>query len=177
MTRNFRTRWAALAVLWLPVGSTFGQDAVAEPEYVGDIIAIEGGAVIPLEKQRVSNRARAGALRARASNEIEGIASPVRLSQQPLVFIVRHETNSVNPTQIINVFRLDTNDRRETRFIETGSTGAFSSQSMDIAFLPFDSERHGESSYRITLQGELEPGEYAITLEGSRDVFNLFGLD
>jgi hypothetical protein len=90
---------------------------------------------------------------------------------------VRHETNAVNPTQVINVLKLASNERRETRFVETGSTGAFSSQTMDIDYLPFGSERYGESSYLITLRDRLESGEYAITLDGSRDVFNLFGVD
>lgn len=150
---------------------------VAEPEYVGDIVAVVDGSAVTLEKQRASNRARAGAIRARAANEVQGTRSPVRLSGQPLQFVVRHETNSVNPQQIISVFQLNTNDRRGVRLIETGSVGAFTARSMDIDYLPFTSERYGESSYLMTLQGPLEPGEYAITIEGSRDVFNLFGTD
>ncbi len=155
----------------------FGEITVAEPEYVGDIVAVIDGSATPLEKQRASNRARAGAIRARAANEVQGVRSPVRLSGQPLQFVVRHETNSVNPQQIISVFQLNTNDRRDVRLIETGSVGAFTARSMDIDYLPFTSERYGESSYLMTLQGPLEPGEYAITIEGSRDVFNMFGVE
>jgi hypothetical protein len=177
VTSYLRAGIAASVIATFASGIAVGQDPIAEPEYVGDIVALDGESATPLEKQRSSNRARAGALRARASNEIEGVASPVRLSAQPLRFIVRHETNAVNPSQVINIFRMDVNDRRETRVIETGSTGAFSSQSMDIDFLAFDSERYGDSSYLITLRDVLDPGEYAITLDGSRDVFNLFGVD
>jgi len=160
------------------VASAAGAETdLPEPEYVGDIVAVEGGVATPLEKQRTSTRARAGALRARSANEIAGKASPVRLASQPLRFIVRHDTNTINPTQVINVFRMKVNERRDVRLIETGSVGAFTARSMDIDFLPFSSERYGTSSYLITLDGELEPGEYAITLDGSRDVFNLFGVD
>jgi hypothetical protein len=154
-----------------------GEITVAEPEYVGDIVAIQGGDAVPLEKQRASNRARAGALRARSANEVAGVRSPVRLSGQPLQFVVRHETNSVNPQQIISIFELNTNDRRDVRLIETGSVGAFTARSMDIDYIEFSSERYGESSYLVTIPGHLQSGEYAITIDGSRDVFNLFGVD
>lgn len=154
-----------------------GEITVAEPEYVGDIVAIHGGDAVPLEKQRASNRARAGAIRARSANEIQGVRSPVRLDAPPLQFVVRHETNAVNPQQIISIFQLNTNDRRGVRLIETGSVGAFTARSMDIDYLEFSSERYGESSYLVTIESRLEPGEYAITIEGSRDVFNMFGVD
>src|SRR5690606_32093646 len=138
-------------------GVAVAETDLPEPEYVGDIVAGEADVATPLEKQRTSTRARAGALRARSANEIAGKASPVRLSTQPLRFIVRHETNTINPTQVINVFRMAVNERRDVRLIETGSAGAFTARSMDIEFLPFRSERYGTSSYLITLDGELEP--------------------
>lgn len=159
------------------VGTAVAETTLPEPEYVGDIVAVEGDVGTPLEKQRTSNRARAGALRARSANEIEGTASPVRLTAQPLRFIVRHDTNTVNPTQVVNVFRMSVNERRGVRLVETGSVGAFTSRSMDIDFLSFEGERYGSSSYLITIEEPLAPGEYAITLDGSRDVFNLFGID
>ena len=168
--------FAGFAAALIGTAATAETD-LPEPEYVGDIVAVEGDTITPLEKQRTSTRARAGALRARSANEIAGKASPVRLAAQPLRFIVRHETNTINPTQVINVFRMSVNERRDVRFIETGSVGAFTARSMDIEFLPFSSVRYGTSSYLITLDGELDPGEYAITLDGSRDVFNLFGVD
>jgi len=106
--------------------AAYAQDiTISEPEYVGDIVAIQANAAVPLEKQRASNRARAGALRARASNQVESASSPVRLSGKPMQFIVRHETNSVNPEQVINIFQLAVNERRDVRQVETGSTGAF----------------------------------------------------
>jgi hypothetical protein len=177
MNAHKRSHWGTLILVAALTQVAVAQVDVAEPEYVGDIIALQEGSGVPLEKQRASNRARAGAIRARAANEIQGVSSPVRLRGQPLQFIVRHETNAVNPQQIISVFQLNTNDRRGVRLIETGSVGAFTARSMDIDFLPFSSERYGESSYLVTLDGRLEPGEYAITLEGSRDVFNMFGVD
>ncbi len=180
VTTKFSRQFAKFALVLVSAAfapMVVGEVAVVEPEYVGDIVAVVEGSAVPLEKQRASNRARAGAIRARAANEVQGSRSPVRLSGQTLQFVVRHDTNSVNPQQIISVFQLNTNDRRDVRLIETGSVGAFTARSMDIDYLPFTSERYGESSYLMTLQGPLEPGEYAITIEGSRDVFNMFGTD
>jgi hypothetical protein len=42
--------------------------------------------------------------------------------------------------------------------------------------MPFSGRRHGKASYRVVV-AHLEPGEYAMTIEGSRDVFNMFGVD
>lgn len=158
------------------IGAAAAQVELPEPDYVGNIVAVQDGQGVPLEKQRASNRARGGFVRARAANEVEGVKSPVRLAGGWLQFIVRAETNQVDPAQVVSVFQLDTNARREVRLIETGSQGVFAARSMDIDFLSFTSERYGESSYLITLEG-VDPGEYAVTLDGSRDVFNMFGVD
>jgi hypothetical protein len=53
----------------------------------------------------------------------------------------------------------------------------FTGDSMAIELLSFTSERYGESSYLLTLNEPLEAGEYAMTLDGSRDVFSMFGVD
>ncbi len=50
------------------------------------------------------------------------------------------------------------------------------STAADIDFIPFQASKYGQSSYLLQVD-DLLPGEYAITLDGSRDVFNMFGVD
>jgi hypothetical protein len=151
---------------------------IAEPEYVGNIIALQGAEGVALEKQRAASHARSGFFKAKASNIVQRAASPVRLARgEKLQFIVRAATNEVDPAQVINVFQLISNPRKDYRYIETGSQGMFTGDSMAIELLSFTSERYGESSYLLTLNEPLEAGEYAMTLDGSRDVFSMFGVD
>jgi len=64
------------------------------------------------------------------------------------------------------------------RFIETASAEAFSgSGSMDIRFIQFEAKKYGEHSFLITISQPVESAEYAMTLEGSRDLFNMFGIN
>ncbi len=174
------TLWiqAVCLLLCCMASSAHAVDAGLEPEYVGNIVLLENNSALPLEKQRASNHARSGFLKAKSSNIVQGAQSGVRASSRSgLQFIVRHSSNDVDPAQIVNVFKLTSDAKRDYRYIETGSRGMFTGNSMKIDFIPFNSKRYGESSYVLTIAQPLEPGEYAMTLDGSRDVFNLFGID
>jgi hypothetical protein len=151
---------------------------IAEPEYVGNVIAVQSATGVDLEKQRASNHARSGLFRAASSNIVQRAKSPVRLSSaEALQFIVRAESNAIDPTQLVNIFQLISDPGRDYRYIQTGTQGMFTSSSMAIDFLPFTGKQYGKSSYLLTISQPLDAGEYAITLDGSRDVFNMFGID
>jgi hypothetical protein len=176
-TLNFSRLGAVLASVVL-AHVCIAEVTIAEPEYVGNIIVVRDGEGVALEKQRASNHARAGFFRGKMSNIVQRAASPVRLTRgEKLQFIVRAATNEVDPAQVVNVFQLISDPRKDYRYIETGSQGMFTGNSMAIEFLPFASERYGESSYLLTFIEPLEAGEYAMTLDGSRDVFSMFGVD
>lgn len=162
----------------LKANNAFAAQEIPEPEYVGNILLVQGAAGVPLEKQRASNHARSGFLKAKSSNIVQGAQSPVRTTtNENLTFIVRHSTNDVDPAQVVNIFKLTSDSKRDYRYIETGSRGMFTGDSMNIEFLPFSSSRYGKSSYQLTISQPLSPGEYAMTLDGTRDVFSLFGVD
>lgn len=167
----------AMGALLLCSGAS-AETSIAEPEYVGNILAIQGADGVALEKQRASSHARAGFMKTKSSNIVQKAKSPVRLAAGSEVqFIVRAATNDVDPTQVVNLFALVSDPNKDYRYVETGSQGPFTGDAMVIDFLPFTSERYGESSYLLTISVPLSPGEYAMTLDGSRDVFNLFGVD
>lgn len=159
---------------------------ISEPEYIGDIVYVNGNTGIPLEKQKSSAKAKAGASmyivgagKVKSTNIVDGIESPTRISKRDSIqLIVRVSDNNIDPFQIINIFKLEQNLKKGYRFIEVGSAATFKgSSAMEINFLTFEAKKYGTNSYLILFPNKLEPGEYAITLEGSRDVFKLFGID
>lgn len=163
-----------------------GQVTIPEPDYTGNIIYIDNGQARPLEKQKASQKTKVGASvyltgvgKAKASNVVTGSRSTIRIAQRDsITFIVRVADNNIDPFQTINIFKLEQNPNKNTRFIEIASAGTFSGTSAnDIAFISFDAKKYGEKSYLVRIQKQLIPGEYAMTIDGSRELFNMFGVD
>lgn len=163
---------------------------IQEPQYIGRMLYVSGDVGIPLEQQKASTKAKAGASmyvvgvgKVTGTNEVKGAESPVRIAASDRhQFIIRVPDNNMDPFQLINIFRLEQKIKskadKSVRIIETSSAATFSgSSAMDINMIEFESRKYGESSILITISSALEPGEYAMTLEGSRDLFNMFGVD
>jgi hypothetical protein len=181
-----KTNLVTLFLLVICITTKAQNDPIPEPEYAGNIVLVDGTKTKPLEKQKVSLKAKAGATmyvvgvgKVKASNIVTGARSPIRTQQRDsLTFIVRVQDNSTDPFNLINIFQLNSNTNKNQRSIEVASAGTFSgSSSNDIDLIPFVAKKYGEKSYILTIQRILIPGEYAITVEGSRDVFNLFGVE
>lgn len=172
---------AMLAVSLICVSSSaFGKDSTVslpEPEYVGNVSYVGSSEGLTLEKQRASTKVRSGMFTIKGSNIVKGVASPVRVSSGGAVrFILRAATNDVDPVQVVNIFQMNSNTKKKYRQLEVSKAGAFGERGMNIDFIPFTSKKYGKSSYLITLNN-LAAGEYAMTLDGSRGMFNLFGVD
>lgn len=155
-----------------------GQSTFKEPDYKGNMVLIEGISQRPLEKQKMSGKAQTGFSKSQTKAIIEGLASPVRINSSGNVqILVRAQDNSVDPIQIINFFKLSSDPDKKERFLVLSKQVAFSAkEAMKIEMIPFTSDKFGTSSYLLTV-GKRFPGEYALTLEGSREVFNMFGVD
>lgn len=158
----------------------YGKDSTVslpEPEYVGNISYVDDSEGLTLEKQRASTKVRSGMFTIKGSNIVKGAISPVRIGSGGAVrFIVRAATNDVDPVQVINIFQMTSNTKKKYRQLEVSKAGTFAGSGMNIDFIPFTSKKYGKTSYLITLDN-LAAGEYAMTLDGSRDMFNLFGVD
>lgn len=169
----------ALSLICAP-SFTYGKDStvsLSEPEYVGNISYVDSSEGLTLEKQRASTKLRSGMFTVKSSNIVKGATSPVRVSSGEAVrFIVRAASNDVDPVQVINIFQMTSNAKKKYRQLEVSKAGRFSGSGMNIDFIPFTSKKYGKTSYLITLNN-LAAGEYAMTLDGSRDMFNLFGVD
>ncbi|MEM9687160.1 MAG: hypothetical protein AAF934_09605 [Bacteroidota bacterium] len=155
-----------------------------EPEFVGDMVLKDSAKYIPLEKQRATARTKisastyiVGVGSAKARNYVNKGTSPVRITQRKeLILIVNAGVNERNPLDIIHIFKLEA--KRKKRFVELAKATTFSGGSAgeDIQFIPFTGKQQGKKSYQITIE-YLIPGEYAVTIAGSRDMFNMFGVD
>jgi hypothetical protein len=158
---------------------------IEEPDFTGIVVMVKSNSSgEQLEKQKAASASKAdigaalfGVSKAKGMNMVNGIESPVRAgSETPLKFIVRVKENDRDPAEVINIFRLEQDLKKERRTIVTGTVNFNQTTGLNIDFIPFEASRYGQSSYLIELP-EVAPGEYAITLDGSRDVFNLFGID
>jgi hypothetical protein len=158
----------------------------AEPEFVGQVLLVVGGdtPAQQLEKQKVSTATKAdigpaiiGVRSGKGMNVVKGAASPVRTSKRTnLRLIVKVGDNSKDPTDIVNLFKMQQDKGKDQRVLIVGKVVFNKSSSMDIQMLHFKASKYGTGSYLLELP-EMELGEYAVTLEGSRGVFNLFGVD
>lgn len=157
---------------------SFGQTAIKEPEYKGNMVLVDGATGRPLEKQKMSGKAQTRFSKSQTLAIIQGLTSPVRINAGiSLQILVRAQDNSVDPVQIINFFKLTADPDKKERFLLLTRQVAFAAkEAMKIEMIPFTSDKFGTSSYLLTV-GKLPPGEYALTLEGSREVFNMFGVD
>lgn len=164
------------------------QVKISEPEYSGNIVYVNDsvGSGIKLEQQTASVITKAngasyvpvvGLFAGKATSKyvVQGSSSPIKIDKKTnLKFIVKVSDNSVDPSTVIYVFKL--NPEKGIRTIEIASANMVGdSKSGDIKYLTFKSKKYGQSSYLIELDN-IESGEYAITLASRRDIFNMFSI-
>lgn len=182
MKRKFFLAFLSLGLMTFANAQTI---KISEPEFAGSMVYVNDtiGSGIPLEKQVCSMKTKAGASmyivgvgKVTSSSVVKGKSSPVRIQKKEnLQFIIRVTDNSVDPSTIINVFKLT--EKKDTRTVELASAGTFqASKSNDIQYLPFVGKKYGDSSYLIEISS-IETGEYAITLPERRDLFYMFGVE
>ncbi|SHN21773.1 hypothetical protein SAMN04488057_11142 [Cyclobacterium lianum] len=170
----------------MPVFLLHGQDLqIAEPEFSGIVLLVRDQQTgEPLEKQKASSGSKAsvgaalfGVARAKGMNFVNAARSTVRIGQgSEIRLIVRAGNNDRDPMELINIFALESEPDKDRRQIVTGTVNFNKSTAAAIDFLPFQASRYKDSSYLLEVS-PLPPGEYALTLDGSRDVFNMFGVD
>lgn len=179
-----------LVVLNLTVSNaqikTSAEIKITEPEFSDNIVYVDkiDGTGIQLEKQTISISAKlnAGAFipivgifsKSKGKNVVKGNSSPIKITKNAKIyFIVKVSDNSTDPTSRINIFKLK--KTKDTRTLETASTNVLETKANDIDYLSFIGKKYGKSSYIIELDN-MEVGEYAITLENRRDLFNMFSV-
>ena len=161
---------------------------VNEPEFSGNIVYVNDtiGEGIKLEQQTASMTTKVNgatyipgvnlfAGKATSRNVVKGCCSPVVINNSKKVyFIIKMSDNSVDPTTIINIFKLVS--KKESRTVELASSRVLGgTKSGDISYVSFSGKKYGQSSYLIEVDS-FEPGQYAITLPERRDIFSMFEI-
>ncbi len=164
------------------------QIKISEPEFSGNIVYVNDsvGSGIKLEQQTASGSTKANgasyvpvvglfAGKATSKNIVKGSTSSIQIEQSKKIsFIIKVSDNSIDPTTMVNIFKL--NSESDSRTIEISSAKVIGGEkSGDIKYLSFNGKKYGQSSYLIEVDN-IEKGEYAITLSSRRDLFNMFGI-
>ena len=159
------------------------QDAVAEPQYINSFSGVGStGKLIELEHDTVTFHAKTRALPGYASVKMVAEFKPGRASVRMPAnaqFVVRGRS-AVDPTSLYQLRVLKSSkDRREIVMTQGhGSVfGGGATSSMDEGAIPIRFEEYGASSYRITPEHPLPPGEYALALRGVVSDLYCFGVD
>jgi len=178
---------ALIIFLSLTIGSAFSQEIkITEPEFIGNILFVNDtiGVGVKLEQQVCSLSSKSNAAsyvpfvglaagKSKTMSVVNGSSSPVKIEKKEKIqFIVKVANNSVDPSTIINIFKLTS--EKDKRTLELASAKVIGgSKAGDIQFIPFQGKKYGESSYLIEISS-LEQGEYAMTLAERRDLFHMF---
>jgi len=155
---------------------------IQEPEWVSNVIYVNDivGNGIALEKQKIYSSTKTstslkliGVGKVSGENCVKGEESPIEIRlANSLQFIVKAESNKVDPAILINIIELESS--KDKRCIELASINSLGdSRSGDMDYVSFTAKKYGESSYLITIP-EIKIGEFAIILDGYANVYNLF---
>ena len=158
-----------------------------EPEFADVFFRLDGGNLVPLERQTATVRGKAkfgGYGGIKVASEFKPEKSPVRFkSREQLQFVVRSfaaSVSTVDPATLYSLRALTKNgDKRELVMTEShgplGLGGATSNLAEGV--LPVKFEKFGEHSLKIVPGTALPPGEYALSRRaGMMDLF-CFGVD
>ena len=181
--RHMRRVLTLVVGLFLLAEPSWGQEPkkVQEPEYLGTFFLLEPGSgkLIRLERQPAAHKVEVHAMGfggASSTIEIRGEKSPLRYKEgQKLDFVVLASSQQVDPQGLVEFFFLQPDDGMRKILAGKGSMGS-SETTMGAAAVPFDASKYGASSFRVTPTELLPPGEYGLSVPGSKDVF-LFGVD
>jgi hypothetical protein len=160
------------------------QTQVAEPQYFSSFSALDStGKLIELEHQNVTKfhskvKPLPGYASVKMSAEFKPAHSSVRL---PAVskFVVRGRS-SLDPASLYELRVLKfTKDHREILMSQAHGTvfGASSTSNLSDGAVSIRFEEYGVSSYRISTQQPLPPGEYALAIRGVVSDLYCFGVD
>jgi hypothetical protein len=156
---------------------------VAEPRYVGTAYWLDpaAGKLVALEHQHPSTRTKVKAMGyggAKSVLSFKGSASPVRLTAEQQVFVVRLETNGLNPGLMAGLDVLKaTKNSREITLVSAGPMGIGAKTAAGETALQLVFEKYGENSFKITPASKLPPGEYVIRTRPTGQLGYLFGVD
>ena len=176
-------------LITLQTNLTWGQNIkIVEPEFSGVIVYANDtiGEGIRLEDQAATTRTKSNAAaylpyanlvagKTKVKNIVNGCCSNVIIKKHTdIQFIVKVKDNSIDPTTLINIFKLTPEEDKRTCELSS-ATIIGGTKTGEINYIKFKAVKYGTSSYLLTIK-ELEPGEYTMTLPERREFFHLFAI-
>lgn len=148
-----------------------GQE-IKEPDFTYQVNYLEENGKLGKQLESQVPKAKHAAYSYTLKYEVPGSVSDVRFTNKKPSFVVNMNDNSKDIEGIIYIFKIES--KRNSR------KGQYKSRNLagDSSYIPFNFERYGAKSYKLTVSEELEAGEYIILIM-KRDVgkANLFGID
>jgi hypothetical protein len=175
----------AVSLVWLSDGVKAQTPQPAEPEYVGTVFWLSSseGKLAHLEHQSPSSHIKVKALGyggGRMVLSVKGGRSPVRLTADQQVFVVRLETNGLDPALLVGLDVLKaTKKTREATVASVGPMGfgGAKSTARGETSLVLIFEKYGEHSFKVRPASALSPGEYVLRTKATENLGYLFGVD
>ena len=181
-----------LAIILLTSVYTYSQEEVIPvPDFVNTLYVITADGLKALEKQHASTKTKLKAATfipyaglfaggTRSSVVLIGTKSSVRFNTSDIRFIYEPSV-MVDPEQSIKVIPLVSNEFKEQREVQTGSSSNFRAKGNEVPKIPFTYKKYKEKYIIIELKG-LPQGEYGIILGSMEQTnaelkFQLFGID
>lgn len=128
-----------------------------------------------LEMPEVENKSKKKGLYRGVDNSVRlmGGSSKVKLSPSDVDFIFRPFSENIRPQQQIRLYSFE--DNKDFRELVVGGTNMFGgskNKKMEDTSEDLKFEKVSDGCYKVTLAGNLEPGEYAFGLSstGNADV-------
>lgn len=181
-----------LTIILMTSICSYSQDEIIPvPDYVNTLYVITPDGLKALEKQEASTKTKlkaatfipyAGLLAGgtRSSVVLIGTKSSVRFNTTDIRFIYEPSV-MVDPEQNIKVIPLVSNEFKEQREVQTGTSSNFRAKGNEIPKVPFSFKKYKDKYIIIELK-DLPQGEYGIILGSMAQTnaelkFQLFGID
>jgi hypothetical protein len=174
---------AALTAVWHP-GVAHAQDApkLPEPQYLGTVYWFDaaGAKLSTLDRARLVVAAKMKAFGyggVKGTLQAPGQKAAVRFTaDQKLEFVFQAQLN-VDPQTIAEIVAFDMKkDHRELVSMESNGPFGGVKAGERRGEVPFQAAKYSESSIKISPTDPLKPGEYAVRIQSSPEVF-CFGVD
>lgn len=156
---------------------------IVEPRYLNSFYAVASdGGLIELERISVTFHSKVHAFIGYASVKMSAEFKPGQsLMRLPanVQFVVRGRSE-LDPASRFELRKLKASKSHREIVMVRSSAGVFNGDStsdMHEGSIPLQFEEYGTNSYRITVAGPLEPGEYALALRGMVTELYCFGVD
>jgi hypothetical protein len=178
-------------ILFTSVYAHSQEEIIPVPDYVNTLYVITPEGLKALEKQEASTKTKLKAATfipyaglfaggTRSSVVLIGTKSSVRFNSSDIRFIYEPSV-MVDPEQSIKVIPLVSNEFKEQREVQTGSSSNFRAKGNEVPKIPFTYKKYKDKYIIIELIG-LPQGEYGIILGSMEQTnaelkFQLFGID